>query len=114
MLYGFGEATPVNMSVVLWVETFLITVYIQVYAVVIRSVSLTLLSRLLQSKDSVDFDVLCQEYQSSSRFDDRVRILCESGLLAMNGNTVTLTRKGAALARLACELGKWFTDRMAG
>lgn len=84
----------------MWVEIFLFLFYFFTYAGLIRSVSITLLSRLLVSPRGRErFEVLAQEYDASERFEDRLRVMAASGLIEMNGPLVTLTPKGTRWAR---------------
>lgn len=87
---------------VVWFDVFAIVLYVFVYAGLARSVSTTLLGRLLQA-ERIPFAAFAAEYAASSRFEDRLRLMHRAGLVVMAGEHVHLTRRGANLARV-CEL----------
>lgn len=104
-----------ELFAVLCFELSAITLYFFVYAGLARSVSITLLSWLLSSGDRlVTLDTLADRYESSSRFEDRIRLMHNSGFLVLSDNSATLTRKGAALAHLAKALGRVIGDGLRG
>ncbi|SVD29875.1 uncharacterized protein METZ01_LOCUS382729, partial [marine metagenome] len=77
------------------IDFLLVVLYLFVYAGVARSVSLTLVARLLvEPGHTVVFGTLLDEYTSSSRFEDRLRLMGESGLLLISEDRVDLTVKG--------------------
>ncbi len=91
---------PLSLFTALWIDTFLIISYFFVYAGICRSVSVTVLSRLLGCQEQqINFETLVEEYVRSSRFEDRIRLMDESGLVRLSGHSVILTPKGFALAR---------------
>lgn len=95
------------LCAVLWIDLFAVILYMFVYAGLARSVSVTLLSRLLRCGDQpLDFNALVEEYSSSSRFDDRIRLMHRSGLVRLSENSVALTGRGSALARWAKLMGQ--------
>jgi len=85
---------------VIWMDVFLFLLYFFTYAGLIRSVSITLLGRLLAGGNKPEsFQVLFEEYSASERFEDRLRVLDKSGLLRLEGSYVILTSKGTRWAR---------------
>ena len=104
-----------DLCAVLWIDIFFVVLYTFFYAGLSRSVSVTLLSRLFTIRESsLDFDALLEEYDRSSRFEDRIHLMEESGLVSVSGNSVHLTSKGFALARGAKLLGGVFGDGLRG
>ena len=96
-LTGFNSP---DLCAVLWIDALVIAGYFFVYAGVARSVSMTLLSRLLRCPGgSLDVETLVNEYVTSSRFEDRVEHMRRIGLLNVSGDILTLTPKGAAVSR---------------
>ena len=93
------------LSAVLWIQALGIVSYFFFYAGLSRSVSVTLLTRLLREDSAVEFDELVNEYIASSRFEDRVRLLEESGLVEVWDDGVRLTRRGARMGRWSQRLG---------
>lgn len=97
------------------IDFLLVVLYLFVYAGVARSVSLTLVARLLvEPGHTVAFGTLLDEYTSSSRFEDRLRLMGESGLLLISEDRVDLTVKGVRMARWARFLGRTVGDGLAG
>ncbi len=89
-----------DLCAVLWIDALAVTCYFFVYAGVARSVSMTLLSRLLRCQGgSLDVETLVNEYAASARFEDRVEVMRRIGLVRVAGKTVALTPKGAAVSR---------------
>lgn len=86
---------------IVWVEAFVIVLYVFVYAGLARSVSATLLARI-QTSGRIRFDHFAAEYAASSRFEDRLQLLHDVGLVKISEVGVTLTDRGARLARI-CE-----------
>lgn len=110
MALVMSGGAAVEVCAALWLTGFFLTVYFFVYAGVARSVSVTLLSRLLHNrKEPVEFGALLDEYAASTRFQDRIRLMHQTGLLRITGDLVSLTPMGRAfshgvkiLTRLAC------------
>jgi len=89
-----------DLCAVLWIDALAVTCYFFVYAGVARSVSMTLLSRLLRCQGgSLDVETLVNEYAASARFEDRVEVMRRIGLVRVAGKTVALTPKGVAVSR---------------
>jgi hypothetical protein len=102
-----GRGNGLEICAVLWIDVFLAVVYVLFYSALARSVSLTLLSRLLSSgAQSLSVDALVNEYASSPRFEDRIRVMHEIGFAQLSSNSVRLTDKGFRLARWARALGR--------
>ena len=100
---------------VLWIDIFAIIFYVFVYAGLARSVSITLLSRLLGCENGfLDFNTLIMEYTSTSRFDDRIQLMENSGLVLVSKESVTLTRKGFVMAKVARALGQVLGEGLKG
>jgi len=96
-LAGFNGS---DLCTVVWIDALAITCYFFVYAGVARSVSITLLSRLLRCPGgSLDVETLVNEYAASSRFEDRVEVMRKTGLIRVAGRTATLTPKGTAVSQ---------------
>jgi len=110
-----GEINGFELCAVLWIDIFAIIFYMFVYAGVARSVSVTLLSRLLDCHNRpLDFHTLVEEYTSSSRFEDRIRLMEKNGLVRLGEDSVRLTWQGLALARGAKVLGQVLGDGLKG
>jgi len=96
-MQGMGPATVFD---VVSMNLLFIMLYLFVYAGLSRSVSITLLARLLESGPRpLDLGALSREYSNSSRFEDRIHLMNESGLLQVEGSSVRFTAKGLRLAR---------------
>ena len=106
-LIGTGSAhlvvsgwNPIDVCAALWIEMALILAYFFVYAGVSRSVSVTVLSRLLQSHGhAIEFETLLAEYIASARFQDRLQLMRKTGLVQVSEDAVGLTRKGRVFSR---------------
>lgn len=97
LLAGFNGP---DLCAVVWIDALAVAGYFFVYAGVARSVSMTLLSRLLRCQGGLlDLETLVSEYAASARFEDRVEVMRKIGLLRVAGKTVALTPKGAAVSR---------------
>ena len=104
-----------GICAVVWTNLFLVIAYLFFYAGIARSVSLTLLARLLESSNRpLDFERVVEEYAASSRFEDRIRVMQTSGLVKLSGTTVRLTRKGSLYARGAKRVGDWLGAGLKG
>lgn len=102
-----GGAGGTALCAIVGIDAFAITLYLFVYAGVARSVSVTLLSRLLHcAGGSLDFETLVDEYTASLRFEDRIQLMRRSGLVRVSGGSVRLTRKGIVLSRGAKWVGR--------
>jgi len=103
MLGGDG----LEVCAVLWIDVFLGIFYVIFYSALARSVSLTLLARVLSSgAQPLSADALVNDYASSSRFEDRIRVMQEIGFAQCSSNSVRLTDKGFRLARCVKALGR--------
>jgi hypothetical protein len=103
MLGGSG----LEVCAVLWIDMFLGVFYTIFYSALARSVSLTLLSRVLSSGvQPLSLDALVNEYAASPRFEDRIRVMQEIGFAQLSANSVRLTDKGFRLARCIKALGR--------
>lgn len=99
----------------IWINGLLIVLYTFFYAGICRSVSVTLLSRLLESRDRpVPFDALVETYVESSRFCDRLDLMARSGLVTLADGKVQLTRKGRRSALLIKNLSRWLGVTLEG
>jgi len=86
----------------LWIDVLLVVLYFFLYAGIVRSVSLTLLTHLRQGgHQSLELQSIIDEYSTSSRFEDRIRLMHESGFVKVSGEFVILTKKGRLLAQSA-------------
>ena len=104
------RADTLELWVVVWVDLFVTIGYCYVYAGLARSVSVTLLARLRRCDGgSLPFETLVEEYAGSSRFEDRLRVMDEAGLIHLSGCVVTLTPQGRWLGR-----GAWVLSRALG
>lgn len=104
-----------DLCTVLWIDVFFVILYTFFYAGLSRSVSITLMARLFTSGNSrLDLNTLVQEYNESSRFEDRIRLMEHSGFLSVLPDCVWLTPKGFALARGARLLGRVLGDGLRG
>jgi hypothetical protein len=104
---GMLGGNSLEVCAVLWIDAFLAVFYVIFYSALARSVSLTLLARMLSSgAQPLSVDALVREYASSPRFEDRIRVMHASGLAQLSPNSVRLTDKGARLARWAKALGR--------
>ena len=94
---------------------FLFNAYFMVYNVLVRSVSVTILIGLRSREHSrEDFGALLKDYLSSPRFDERVQVMHDSGLVNISGNRVALTAKGKVLARAAESMARLFSIGLEG
>ena len=109
-----GRLTTVELCAVLWIDLFVFIAYFFVYAGMARSVSVTLLSRLRHCHQPIHVETLVTEYARSSRFEDRIGLMNQSGLVQWSGNTVTLTAAGRRLARLTRALSRLITGGLKG
>lgn len=119
VLVGIGASLALDFAVgggglelwaVAWTGASFGVFYIVFYTVLARSVSLTLLARMLQGGNRpIPLSDLIQEYTSSARFDDRIQLMHESGFTRRTADSVALTAKGARMARwakgLSCVFG---------
>ncbi len=106
---------PVPLFTALWIDAFLLISYFFVYAGVCRSVSVTLISRLMRAEgQTVDFGVLVEEYVRSTRFEDRIRLMDRSGWVQLSGSSVRITPKGLAVARVVRFLSRATGREMEG
>jgi hypothetical protein len=103
LLVPAGLDGPTAFGVV-GVQAALLLGYAFVYAGMARSVSVTLLGRLLPEAGAVALSRLVEEYAASSRFEDRIRLMDASGLLEVSDQAVALTDKGRRLAITAQRL----------
>lgn len=110
-LAGFQGA---ESCIILGLGLSIVIFYLILYGVIVRSVSVTLLTRLLGCRAPLDFEVLLEEYRLSSRFEERVQVMHQSGLVTLSMGSVTLTPKGRWLVRVAEALARVFSDRMEG
>lgn len=102
-----GKGNGLELCAVVWIDASLGAFYIVFYSALARSVSITLLARLLYcGAQPLPLEALVDEYASSSRFEDRIRMMHESGFAQLSANSVTLTDKGFRLARWAKVLGR--------
>lgn len=96
------------LTAAIWINTFCVTLYVFFYAGLSRSVSVTVLERLLASPTHrADFATLVADYSASARFEDRVRLMDHTGLVTIDSSgTVVATLKGIRLGRAAQFLGR--------
>ncbi|MBI4354253.1 MAG: hypothetical protein HY595_03350 [Candidatus Omnitrophica bacterium] len=115
MAVGVNRLPWIDACAVLWLTGFWSTLYFFIYAGLARSVSVTLLSRLLPHRaESVEFDTLLEEYVASRRFDDRIRLMHDTGLLRLEEESVSLTPVGRALSRGAQRLTRLLGGALEG
>jgi len=112
ILSGFSL---LRLSFVVWVDLFFVILYMFIYAGISRSVSLTILSRLHEIEgEYLEFDSVISEYGESSRFEERIRLMEDSGFLELSNDKVALTQKGTFLARGATFLSWILGTRLQG
>jgi len=100
MAVFFSKFDILRLFALLCSGLFFLVFYLFIYAGVARSVSLTLLSRFLSADTRIiGFDSITEEYLESSRFEDRIYLMEEAGLVSLVNGIVKLTPKGSALAR---------------
>ena len=110
-----GGLGTLDLCAVLWIYAFLIVAYLFLYAGISRSVSVTLLERIQQAGGKqVEIATLVTEYATSSLFEDRVRLMHDSGMVSLSGGVVTLRRKGAIVARCAQALSRVIGSELRG
>lgn len=103
------------LCAVVWIELFLIISYFFVYAGVARSVSVTILARLVEVPEGVvSFDALVEGYRRSSRFADRIALMEKNRLVRRDGETVHLTPRGRVFSRGMCVLSRLTAARLEG
>lgn len=113
--YVVGSGGALELCTILWVGVACSVFYVLFYSVLARSVSLTLLGHLWESGGQpLVIDDLVKEYAASDRFEDRVRLMQESGLARIEGEMVFLTEQGTRLARWARSLGRIVGSRLEG
>lgn len=101
-LAGFAGGAPLpDLAGILAGQTAFVGWYFFFYTGVARSVSVTLLIDLAQRLGRAE---LFAKYRESSRFDDRLALLGKMGWIEKDGDDVTLTPRGAAVAR---RLARW-------
>lgn len=110
-----GRADVLTLCSIVWIELLAVIGYLFVYAGIARSVSVTLLARLLSAgKRPVALPVLVEEYAASSRFDDRIGLMDRGGLVRVRSGSVALTPRGRRLARLADRLSRVVSGGLEG
>lgn len=113
--YFIFEPKPIELGAVLGFDVLIVILYLFLYAGLSRSVSVTLLVRLLPcGLESVDPEALCQEYLSSTRFEDRLHLMQKSGWVSVSKPLVKLTPKGRILIRGVKSLACIFSDGLEG
>lgn len=111
----FVGINPTELTAVLWIDLFVVTAYFFFYCGIVRSVSVTLLARLLQvSGEPIDFESLVREYASSSCFEDRIKLMEKSGFVRYSDGIVHLTPRGSALARWTKKMSRMIGDGLKG
>lgn len=87
-------------AVLLWLDAFVLIFYSFFYAGISRSVSVTLLAKILQAGNRpVKFDTLVAGYIGSARFSDRLKLMEQLEMIAISAdNHVSLKPKGRTLA----------------
>ena len=112
ILSGFSL---LRLSFVVWVDLFFVILYMFIYAGIARSVSLTILSRIYEIEGNfLEFDSAILEYGESSRFEERISLMEDSGFLELTNDKVTLTPKGTFLAQGATFLSWILGTRLQG
>lgn len=125
MLVGIGASLAVDAALgirdglelwaVAWTGASLGVIYIIFYSGVARSVSLTLLARVLRDGTRpVRLSDLVQEYEASARFEDRIRLMHESDLIRLSGDMAALTDRGVRLARWSRGLSRIIGNGLEG
>jgi hypothetical protein len=111
----FHSRDPIELYAVCAIDVFAMVLYTFFYAGLARSVSLTLMIRFLQSRlDSTDLEILAEEYAASTRFEDRIYLMQESGLVRVSGHSVSLTPRGKQLGFWSRALGRWLQAGLEG
>ena len=104
-----------ELCTVLWIHFSLVIFYMFLYVHLARSVSVTLVSWLYRSGDQgLKVETLVQRYSASSRFEDRIQVMHDGGLLHLTQNTATLTPKGRLLALVSELLGRALGEGLKG
>lgn len=112
---ALGKGNGLELCAIVWVDASLGIFYIIFYSALARSVSITLLARLLYcGAQPMSLDALVHEYTSSPRFEDRIRVMHQSGLAQLSANSVKLTDRGFRLARWVKFLGHVLGNGLAG
>ncbi len=89
--------------------------YIFLYTVACRSVSMTLLIRMgTLPEERVSLDQLTMEYVSSTRFDDRIHVMVDSGWVEFKEGFAVLTPRGAGVARLMRRISSFLSGGLEG
>jgi len=115
-LYGaLSSWDPVGASAALWYGFSLTIAYLFFYAGVSRSVSLSLLIQIAhQGRSSASFGEVLAGFAESDRFEGRVRLMREAGLVSLEGGEVRLTPKGRRWGGTARALGNIFGSGLEG
>lgn len=110
-----GFQSPLFLAV-FGLYSSLIVFYVLLYGVIVRSVSISLLTRLNHAeKKAIEFDTILKEYLSSRKFDERIAVMHQAGLVILSDEgSVTLTPQGRRLVRTAAGFARVFSDRVEG
>jgi hypothetical protein len=111
----FYSRDPIELYAVGGIDVFAMVLYTFFYAGLARSVSLTLMIRFLRSHSATtDLEALAEEYAASTRFEDRIYLMQESGLVGVSGHKVSLTARGKQLGSWSRTLGRWLQAGLEG
>lgn len=97
-----ADAVAFGAVSVLLMFGFVMMGYFFVYSGICRSVSLTLLIQLWETEGStIPFDTLLGRYAASDRFEDRIVLMRDAGLVRLDGTRVEITPKGRRMAAVS-------------
>jgi len=101
----FFNTDIISVTSTIWLDVFFIICYLFLYAGLSRSVSLTLLEKISVA-NSIDFDSLVKDYESSIRFLDRMELMKKNEYINISNNMVTIRPKGRKLIKLTRIFGR--------
>lgn len=124
-LFGTGVAEGVHFAwvgwqplasvAILWYSIFGVVTYLFFYAGIVRSVSLTVLAKLLRSPSpSLSFEALLEAYDRSTGFEGRLDALEAAGWIRRSGDQILLTGTGARIAQATGRLARLLGGELEG
>ncbi|MCG3205124.1 MAG: hypothetical protein KCHDKBKB_01841 [Elusimicrobia bacterium] len=102
-----------HIFTVLCFEIFLFTLYAYFYSGICRSVSITLLTQLMKSP-TLNIESLTQEYARSSRFEDRLVVMEQMGVLKISNGNAQLTQQGNIITRVILFISWMISGKLEG
>jgi hypothetical protein len=114
-LYSLEGVNAFDAFVVFGTGFFMVNIYFAMYGALARSVSVSLVTRLLEGGNSpLDFDTVLKEYDTSGKFEERIQVMHDAGLVTLSGDTVRMTARGRLLSWTAEQLARLITEGLEG